>query len=507
MNRRIIQGFSCFLLIVFITFCFSACKEEQLPPRNTSDTDTSTVFGSPLDTNTNDINSEVDQSSESDSETETVTNSKEDVDVSEEDKVTDTSSQTETGTDKIANSEEDTPTLDQNTTSETATNTDKVTDSSSTTSSSVSTSTVTSSTASEPSDTVNPDTEPEDRPSKPVNTNITPVSPENYYGIRWLSAQPNGENLVKTYRELVSGLKEQRETIPLSAGISIKELATVWNCCLADYPQYFWVGLRYQYYHINNKVTKIAPEYTITGKDLSKAQAQFDRSVQELLKNITSSMSQYEIEKTLHDRLILQCKYEESSNAHTSYGALVDGVAVCEGISKAFQHLCRSVGIETLFVVGRSDNPDSGNSEGHAWNIVKIDENYYHVDVTWDNAGEPKKDQIHYAWFNLSDQWLTEDHVLLQEGYSYPTCTETKENYFVKTKGTISELTVKNITEKAQKRGNTFFFQGYLTSKTDPYEWIENNASSLAKEFGLNGYQYEVITVGNEITIIMKKYS
>ncbi len=492
MNNRIFQGFSCFLVIVLMTFGLTACKESQsLPPTSDPSLDTSIT------------DSKTDLLSQSIFETERITDSDEKVNVSEQDKVTDskensTVSETVKETDTV--SETDRPSVPSHS------ETDETANSAGSTPVSASASEI-SSTVSKPSDTVNSDTEPEDTPSESVNTDITPISPDNYYGIQWLSSQPNGENLVKTYRELASGIKERKESIPLSAGISEKELSTVWSCCLADYPQYFWVGSRYKYYRVDNKVTKIEPEYTVTEQELSNARAEFDRSVYDLLRGITTSMSQYEIEKTLHDRLILHCKYEESSHAHTAYGALVDGTAVCEGIAKAFQHLCRSVGIETLFVVGRSDNPNSGKSEGHAWNIVKIDGNYYHVDVTWDNVGEPEKDQIHYAWFNLSDSWLTKDHVLSQEGYSYPECTEIKENYYVKTNGIISELTVLTVTEKAVKQDGKFFFRGYLTSQTDPFAWMTENSDALAKEFGLNGYSYEIITVGSEVTIIMKKFS
>ena len=177
--------------------------------------------------------------------------------------------------------------------------------------------------------------------------------------------------------------------------------------------------------------------------------------------------ARYEIEKTLHDRLILHCQYANASDCHNAYGALVNKTAVCEGIAKAFQHLCRSVGIETLLVSGKSSDPSSGAEVGHAWNIVKIDGNYYHIDVTWDNAGEPTQDEIHYAWFNVPTEWIRQDHTLTQRGYSYPNCTETKANYFTKNNLVLTNLTVADVVRRSVKKQDSFRFQGYLLNDTD----------------------------------------
>lgn len=44
----------------------------------------------------------------------------------------------------------------------------------------------------------------------------------------------------------------------------------------------------------------------------------------------------------------------------------------------------------------------------HAWNIVNIDGNYYHVDVTWDDPDE--SDNINYDYFLISDEQMSTDH-------------------------------------------------------------------------------------------------
>ena len=61
----------------------------------------------------------------------------------------------------------------------------------------------------------------------------------------------------------------------------------------------------------------------------------------------------------------------------TSYGALIDGVAVCDGYASAYRIMCLIEGIQCVEVIGTS------NGVGHAWNKVFIDGLWYGVDSTW----------------------------------------------------------------------------------------------------------------------------
>lgn len=97
--------------------------------------------------------------------------------------------------------------------------------------------------------------------------------------------------------------------------------------------------------------------------------------------------------RQLHDWLVRHCEYEDCLNGETlndndnhvassvflSYAINVRGQGVgetvCDGFAKAYTMLLTAAGIESYFV---------GN-DFHAWNMVKIGDKFYHVDVTWDN--------------------------------------------------------------------------------------------------------------------------
>ena len=86
----------------------------------------------------------------------------------------------------------------------------------------------------------------------------------------------------------------------------------------------------------------------------------------------------------IHDRLAVWCEYDKAYSGgnypnadYIMYGPLVNRVAVCEGYTKAYSYLLSRVGIENFYC--------SSSSLNHAWNIVVIDGERYHVDVTWDD--------------------------------------------------------------------------------------------------------------------------
>ena len=94
--------------------------------------------------------------------------------------------------------------------------------------------------------------------------------------------------------------------------------------------------------------------------------------------------------------------------SHGAAGPLVDGYAVCDGYSKAFDLLCYLSGIDCIRVSGTSTN-SSGSSGGHAWNKVKVDGTWYNVDVTWDDPVSSRP-ILRYDYFLVSDSTLARNH-------------------------------------------------------------------------------------------------
>ncbi len=122
----------------------------------------------------------------------------------------------------------------------------------------------------------------------------------------------------------------------------------------------------------------------------------------------------YEQEKAVHDYIVLNCAYDmRVVNGETisvfddvfyAEGVFKNGVAVCDGYSKAFQLCMDILGIECIRVTGY------GNGGGHAWNAVKLDGEWYMVDVTWDDPVPDTPGRVLYNYFNVTDAQMKRDH-------------------------------------------------------------------------------------------------
>ena len=91
--------------------------------------------------------------------------------------------------------------------------------------------------------------------------------------------------------------------------------------------------------------------------------------------------------KGVHDYLVTNLEYDATvskDNVYNLYGALINKSTVCEGYSRAFKYIMDDMGIPCIIACGTAIN-SMGELENHAWNYVKIDENWYAIDVTWDD--------------------------------------------------------------------------------------------------------------------------
>ena len=359
------------------------------------------------------------------------------------------------------------------------------------------------------SQTSEPDWKPAEKPETEQPAQTTPLNPDEStpYGRAWIQTQPNAALLLQAYDALEQGTREFRATITFPKPIPVSQLKTLWYCYYDDHPEHFWVDTGFSYSYRGSDALSVSPTYTMSPEEKATAEAKLNRAVSDLLEGLSGSMTPYDLEKEIHDRLVLSCSYQDGPYAHTSYGALVQKSAVCDGYARAFQLLCKEVGIQALLVRGTSINPASQQSEGHAWNIVRISGQYYHVDITWDDAGDPASErEIHYAWFNLSTAQIRQDHTVGNDGYPLPTCTSTEHNYYEKTGRILTTLTVDGLLKLTYYDDGAYHCNVYVKNPGTPEQWFDANLDTLASRMGLNGYSFSVIFAGNEIyyTIIPK---
>lgn len=169
---------------------------------------------------------------------------------------------------------------------------------------------------------------------------------------------------------------------------------------LNEHPElYFADGIGYSYSGKTGRVTRFSVRYS------EKADwTGFIRAVRNALRNVDDSMSDLEKALVLHDYLVVNCEYDKQNydngtvpqQSYSAYGALVNRTAVCNGYALAYKYLLNEAGIECYMV--------SSSSMRHAWNLVKIDGQFYQVDATWDDPTWDMQGRVLHSNFLCSDR-------------------------------------------------------------------------------------------------------
>lgn len=204
---------------------------------------------------------------------------------------------------------------------------------------------------------------------------------------------------------------------------------------MQDSPEIFWVEWQWDVRSQSDGFTVI-PSYLFTKDEVAAKSAELEAAITALVAEAeTAKATGSDLDKArfVHDSLILNCAYVESADdpvIHTSYGALVNRKTVCDGYAHAARLLLARLGVECRYVEGTATS--DGQTQGHAWNIVKIDGGYHHMDITWDD-GDHKDDNdqdinvVSYTYFLLGDEEIAFDHTIDNKA-ALPACSN--YNYF-----------------------------------------------------------------------------
>ncbi|MBH5319108.1 transglutaminase [Paenibacillus sp. GSMTC-2017] len=141
-----------------------------------------------------------------------------------------------------------------------------------------------------------------------------------------------------------------------------------------------------------------------------------DRKVEEALKKIIQPrMNDHEKVKAIHDWVVTNVQYDQTLTFYTAYDAVALGETVCQGYSLLGYKMLKEAGIPVLIAEG------SVNTGEHAWNMVQLDGNWYHLDLTWDDPVGAEDSTIRYTYYLKTDEELRADH---QWTRTYPTANK-----------------------------------------------------------------------------------
>jgi hypothetical protein len=261
----------------------------------------------------------------------------------------------------------------------------------------------------------------------------------------------------KIYDILLDGLQKYvAEILFADTPIADGQARVIWDSVFADHPELMWADRYYCSFLYpdasKSSVIGYKPNYWMDAAEQQKRMSAVNDETDRLLANITPDMGDFDVALRIYELLAEEMDYDSIAlerqerweaelrrlkqvetvpdDLRSIYGALVQKKSVCAGYAVAYQYLLQKLGIECLYVRG---NCTSGGA--HAWNIVKLEGQYYHVDVTWGDGSNTDarkhRAEISYNYFGLTDAEIRLSRSIKRKPKA-PACTATACNYFVR---------------------------------------------------------------------------
>jgi len=171
-------------------------------------------------------------------------------------------------------------------------------------------------------------------------------------------------------------------------------------------PQYYFINGGYAY--IESRGILVPTFYTEfqSGSKRSQATQAMKNTITSWESTIASAGSTEQKAKAAHDLIAKKVQYDdnyltnpENPFHQSAYSVFCDDHSVCAGYTKAFEMLMNGAGIDTIAVL----------STDHAWNMIRINDSWYHMDCTWDDLDGYAGYEIIYKFFNRSEAVIKSD--------------------------------------------------------------------------------------------------
>lgn len=224
----------------------------------------------------------------------------------------------------------------------------------------------------------------------------------------------------KTYYDLLlDASKNYKTTITGNFAFNVNEFQNALYAFTYDYPLYYWWRSGLKTSVSNNEFVSYADENQNVEENVNK--------IIEIKDNILTECkdeNNYKYIKNIHDYLVNNISYSiDDVNGHNISGALLDHKAVCDGYSLAYKYLLNEAGFNCIGADGQAI--ENNEIIEHAWNYVELNNKWYLVDCTWDDAiyeGDTEGHLI-YDYFLLSDEMFYLDHFQTKD-FSHPICSD-----------------------------------------------------------------------------------
>ncbi len=239
------------------------------------------------------------------------------------------------------------------------------------------------------------------------------------------------ENQKSAYDEMYKAVINAEEKVNIISRVTRDEFSEASSAVYYDNPELFWwAGCTSWWYNSDGMVTSVEFEYLFSPEELKEANKLFfNRSLPvifyaNLLDNDMDKI------KYVHDYICLSTVYDDEAYAahntggklQTAYSTIVEYKTVCAGYARAFAYYMQQLHIPCVVVRGN----------GHAWNFIEVNGDYYQLDVTWDDGYQnpPYFNLPHSEMQKISSHSPEGSSVLIIKNHPTKSDRMTYKNYF-----------------------------------------------------------------------------
>lgn len=226
-----------------------------------------------------------------------------------------------------------------------------------------------------------------------------------YYGML-------NENQQRLYRQIYANANAVNGIFNPVEEVSVSQLREVFLAVINDHPELFWLDSAYRAKFDSRGICmEIILQFNDLVDNLEAAKNNFNSAANEILSLAGGQGSDYDKEVYVHNALLDRIEYDlQAPYNQSAYSALVNGRTVCAGYARAFQYIMTQLGVPCYYCTGYS-------GQNHAWNIIRLDGEFYNVDTTWDDTNPNT-----YDYFNKSDAQFISTHMREDLSVYLPPC-------------------------------------------------------------------------------------
>lgn len=225
------------------------------------------------------------------------------------------------------------------------------------------------------------------------------------------SVQPDAQSVRADWEAAKQAVKDGLRKLEPEIGlydctIPMDRRQELYKEAINESPELFYVSAQYAATEKDGCIDTIYPRYLADGQStatlseadilaISRQQDDLEEKIAEILAPVDEKWTDLEKALYLHDYLATYAQYDLTYSIYDAYTILRTGRGVCQAYALAYELLMERAGVPCGTVSSR--NLD------HMWNIIRIDGDWYHVDVTWDDPVQDRPGRVRHEHFCNSD--------------------------------------------------------------------------------------------------------